>query len=209
MLNAHREIFYQVARQLKCWIHVREPNTLGDSWVGQPGYTPKPVTCKAKSSNNRAFRFAGLVVDPNRVGREAFQDPATYRLALESWSKFTESGRLPAGYAVVEWGTRAGLVTFEGKFIFPDYDLFWIESANAEGDVLSPGQKGYQSSPVLFPRVEKLLNEKFGIPMIQHGSEFDWDQGIGTRHGEWILSYGPTRSPRNPRIISRISHTLH
>ncbi len=64
MRRDHMDVFFKVAEQFGCWIGVREPNPLADKWIGKSGYVPKGLNCKAKTSDNPAFRFAGLVVDP-------------------------------------------------------------------------------------------------------------------------------------------------
>ena len=199
-----RNVFFKAAQQYNCWIGLREPNPLSMQWVGKPGYTPKPESCKAKSADNPRFPFAGLVVDPTKCP-DAFM-PNTRQLAIETWShKFLIGGRmLPPGFTVVEIGRERGLVKLNGKAIHADFDLMSIVRSNAQGEFL-PTSQAEQAE--LFAQVGPALNQGFGEPLIQHGAEFMWNGGLGARASEFVLWYGPgNRFNRFPTSMPQPAH---
>jgi hypothetical protein len=59
-------VFLSAASHFRVWILVRRTNRASLSYVGQPGYTPKRIDCKAKTAayDRLPYRLAGLVVDP-------------------------------------------------------------------------------------------------------------------------------------------------
>ena len=183
------EVFFRVAQQFDCWIGLREPNPLSLKWAGKPGYTPKPESCKAKSADNPAYMYAGLVVDPIMCPR-AFT-PQTLKLALDTWNdKFLQSGHLPPGYQTVQTGPEAGMVKMNGKSIHADFDLMSIVRAGPDGRLAFTTQ---QEQSALFAKVEPALNQGFGARLVQPGAEFMWDEGLGARASEFVLWFGPHR----------------
>ena len=189
MLQWHKDIFFDAAQQFGCWIGLREPNELSDRWIGKAGYRPKGEECKAKSSDNENFRFAGLVVDPI-LCPDAFS-PETLEAAVESWKKkFLVAGKLPPGFSRMESGPEKGLVRQQGQAIHADFDLMAINRSNERGEHLFTTNA---EEKALFSRVEGYLNTRFGSPLIQHGSEFMWSGGVGARESEYVLWFGPGR----------------
>ena len=179
MRRDHMDVFFKVAEQFECWIGVREPNPLADKWIGKSGYVPKGLNCKAKTSDNPAFRFAGLVVDP-------------------------KDGRVPPGFACMQTGPEKGLVKFAGAAIFADYDLMAISRSNSRGERLFTDQA---QQGELFAKIEPLLRQGLRVPMVQHPTEFMWDQGIGAREFEWVLWFGPGhRFNRSPSSMPKAGH---
>ncbi len=189
MLAHHKNAFFQVAEKLKCWIGLREPNELSDRWIGLAGYTPKPMSCKAKSADNPRFRLAGLVVDPT-LCPEAFL-PASLPDAISKWNhKFAPGGRLPAGYTRVTAGNDKGLVRLHGSAIHADFDLMTITLAGEDGGMAFTSRAQMQD---LVTKVQPQLNSLLRTPMIQHGPEFDYDAGVGARDSEQVFFFGPNR----------------
>jgi hypothetical protein len=188
MLPQHKEAFFGVANQLKCWIGLREPNELSDRWIGRPGYTPKSVHCKAKTADNRFHPWAGLVVNPN-VCTDAFHH-STLADAIDKWQKFTDGNRLPGGFTCDESGSEKGLVKSRGAAIHADFDLMVVCKADSSGAMAYTSP---EEQTELSEQVGKLLNQRFGSPMIQHGSEFSWTGGVGARESENVLFFGPNR----------------
>jgi hypothetical protein len=189
MRDDHRDVFFKTADQCGCWIGVREPNPLADTWIGKSGYVPKGLGCKAKTSDNPAFRFAGLVVDPT-ARPEAFKKE-TLAEARETWTKkFLKGGRVPPGFTCAPSGPERGLVKFGGSAIYADYDLMAISRSNERGEWLFTDQA---QQAELYAKVEPLLRTGLGAPMVQHPTEFMWDQGVGAREAEWVLWFGPGR----------------
>ena len=183
------EVLFRIAQQFNCWIGLREPNPLSLKWAGKPGYTAKPESCKAKSADNPAYMYAGLVVDPIMCPR-AFT-AKTLKLAVDTWNhKFLQAGHLPPGYQVEQNGPEAGLVKIYGKSIHADFDLMSIVRAGPDGGLVFTTQ---EEQSALFAKVEPALNQGFGARLVQHGAEFMWDEGLGARASEYVLWFGPHR----------------
>jgi hypothetical protein len=190
MLQAHKDIFFDAAQQFTCWIGLREPNELSDRWVGKRGYRPKGEACKAKTSDNEDFPFAGLVVDPI-LCPTAFSSEKALKDAQECWNtKFLVGGNLPPGFGRLESGPEKGLVRQQGQAIHADYDLMAISRAGQRGEHLFTSNA---EEKALFAKVGAYLNQRFGTPLIQHGTEFMWDGGVGARESEYVLWFGPGR----------------
>src|SRR4051812_30352561 len=154
MLDQHKKIFFQAAHEFSCWIGLREPNELSDKWCGRPGFRPKGEECKAKTADNPDFAYAGLVVDPI-LCPHAFRDD-TRATAVEKWKKdFLIGGKLPPGFGRVEHGAEKGLVRYQGKAIFADFDLMAISKANDRGDHLYTTNT---EENALFNKVSHYLN---------------------------------------------------
>lgn len=180
----YKKVFFDVAHQYTCWIGLREPNPLSLPWVGQPGYGPKPETCKAKSADKQGHRYAGLVVNPKSC-RDAFT-ARTLQLAIDTWDhKFAPGGRVPSPYQLI-----GDLVKLNNCAIHADFDLMAIVRSNAGGDFLDTPMMIQEE---LFRVVKPALNNGLGSPMIQHGAEFMWDKGVGARASEFVLWFGPGR----------------
>jgi hypothetical protein len=180
-------VLFDAAQKFSCWIGLREPNDLSAKWIGLRGYTPKGEDCKAKTADNPAHKFAGLVVDP-KLCPAAFKT-GTVATAVETWEeKFLVNGRLPGGYARAEGGPEIGLVRFNGLAIYADFDLMAICNSNVKGEFLPTTNADEEK---LFAQVEPVLNRGFGAKLIQHGAEFMWEGGVGARELEYVLWFGP------------------
>jgi len=189
MLEKHKEVFFHAAQKYTCWIALREPNPLSDQWVGSPGGIPKSMDCKAKTADNPAWRFGGLVVDPT-VCPQGFHRQ-TLEEAMRTWKeKFLHGNRLPGGFSVVDRGTDKGVVRKNGSRIFADFDLMLINRANEKGEILFTSEAEQE---VLFASVQPAINQGLGVPMIQHGAEFMWKGGVGARESESVFFFGPGR----------------
>ena len=189
MKPTHKNVFFAAAEQFTCWIGLREPNALSTKWIGTPRHIPKGEECKAKTADNPAHRFGGLVVDPI-VCPEAFTN-ASLTAAIKTWQqKFLNGGRLPLGFTRSEAGLEKGLVKFNGSAIYADFDLMAINRSNLSGDFL---HTSLIEQKELFAKVEPVLNRGLGAKLIQHGAEFMWDKGLGARESEFVLWFGPGR----------------
>ena len=187
MNERHKRVFFEVAQNFSCWIGLREPNPLADKWIGRAGYIAKPMSCKAKTADNPAHPFGGLVINP-LLSPEAFT-PRTLEDARETWTKkFLVNGAIPSPYKCVESGNEKGLVKLNGAGIHPDYDLMAITKSNALGEFLFTNQVEQQK---LFDAILPALNRGFGAELVQHGAEFMWDKGVGARASEFVLWFGP------------------
>lgn len=203
MRSDHKAVFFEVAQRFTCWIGLREPNPLSDKWIGRPGGIPKDEKCKAKTADNPIFRFAGLVVNPI-LSPEAFK-PATRSAATATWKNdFLQGGRLPPGFTCVQDGPEKGLVKLRGACIFADFDLMAIVRSSESGDFLLTSQVEQRR---LFDAVKPALNRGLRVPMIQHGAEMMWREGVGGRESEFVLWFGPGRRfNRWPSSMPRAGH---
>jgi hypothetical protein len=207
----HRRVFWEVARgvlldgqTLPCWIGVREPNPLADRWIGLPGYAPKSLKCKAKTADNDRFAYAGLVTDPH-ARPEAFLD-RTRSEAIATWGKFAPGGHLPAGFTCDADGETRGLVRQQSNqcLIFADYDLMSVVVSNAQGEFLETSDDLEER---LGAEVERRVNAALGVPMVQHGPEFAYREGVGARERENVLWFGPGRRMQVwPSSMPRAGH---
>ena len=195
MIEKHKDAFFEAAQKHTCWIALREPNPLSDKWVGTPGGIPKSMDCKAKSADNPAYRFSGLVVDPMTAPQGFRTD--TLSAAQKTWKeKFLKAGRLPGGFSITERGPDRGVVLQNGCRIFADYDLMLINRTNANGDFLFTSEEEQKE---LFDKVAPEINKALKVPMIQHGAEFMWKGGVGARESESVFFFGPGRRFRVER----------
>ena len=190
MRTAHEQVFFDVADQLTCWIGVREPNPLSDRWIDWPGGVPKPLECRAKTADNPLFRFSGLVVDPT-LCPEGFKDVGA---ATATWNNnFLQAGHLPPAFTCCEHEPERGLVRLWGSLLFADFDLMAICRATENGDFLFTSHAEQSELFEGDQGVQATVNEGLGVPMIQHGAEMMYDEGVGGRELEDVLWFGPGR----------------
>ena len=183
MKREHHHIFLEAAGRFQCWIGLREPNPLADKWIGRSGYMPKSQKVKAKTADQHDHPLAGLVVDPT-LCPEAFS-AASRKRAKANWNP----DALPAGAEVERTGKDKGLVRVEGKAIYADFDLMNVVRADDKGAMLFTTTK---ESMDLFAKVARFINTRIGVPMIQHGPEFDPGfDGVGAKESEQVYYYGP------------------
>ncbi len=207
MRTRDREVFLKAAARFQAWILVRQSNPRSFQYVGKAIYQPKPISCKPKTSDvpvgQRGKQVDGLVVDPVRWP-EAFSGHRRGD-AIALWMKFrslhnlgefkrTTDGRFVfegargsgAAYGIdAEPGSRhEGCLTFEGKYIYGDYDLFDMVFVHAaKPGPVSQVPVGPKHAPKFqtvdyraerWNEVSQFLNQQLGFSMIQHGSQFDW-----------------------------------
>ena len=84
----HVEAFQRAAGYFKVWILVRRGNPKSLKWIGQFGYIPKMLDCKAKTADQDvpSRECAGLVASPELLP-EAFGSNKRMK-AIEEWNKF-------------------------------------------------------------------------------------------------------------------------
>ena len=178
-------IFLQAARELKLWILVRRTNVASLQYIGQPGYVPKPIDCKAKTADRDVGRctLAGLVVDPT-LQPLAFS-PGKLEKAQQEWCNYGQQMLASGRYTVDITTLRYGLVKFDGSYLNGDYDLY---------DIIDPEQASRNLAAVetllgqphrrgaSFYCVQDFVNPRIGVPMVQHGGEMQFadhsDQAI-------------------------------
>lgn len=181
MRPVDKPIFAAAARQFDVWILVRRTNPASLKYVGLPNFMPKRIDCKAKTADRDVgrYRLAGLVVDPT-VQPQAFSAGRMVS-AEHCWRQFAAEQGLAAGpvrgsYAVDDdpQSPHCGCVTFEGRYIHGDYDLYDIVLAeHPRGNLAAvetlhgqPHRRGARVIPVM-----QYINNRIGVPMVQHGGE--------------------------------------
>jgi hypothetical protein len=132
MYKEHERIFSQVATQTGYWIFVRLSNKESLRYIGLNGYVPKRIDCKAKTadrnSSKGSWQLAGLVVN-YRIHSDVFK-PERTASAKKVWDEF-ERGVLDAPGSAYRIDKSAaskhyGCVTWNGNYIYSDYDLWDI-----------------------------------------------------------------------------------
>jgi hypothetical protein len=205
MRERDKAVFRKASKEFNAWILVRRTNTKSLDFVGSRIYQPKPINCKPKTAtvDVHGKTIAGLVADPMRWP-DAFGDRLAK--ALELWTEFRAVHRLgtfrrlirggfafdgarsaASGFAIdVEPGSKhEGCLTYEGKYLYGDYDLF---------DIVFPGDrtrqpaakvevgsrhKPFRTNDYRGPRWEEFrsfLNGQLGFELIQHGAMFDYKE---------------------------------
>lgn len=186
MRPTDKQIVLQAAREMNLWILVRRTNPASLQYIGRPGYTPKPIDCKAKTADRNVgqCQSAGLVVDPT-VQPFAFS-PGKLEKALREWRMHSQEMLGSGRYTVDNSDARTyGFVKLKGEYLHGDYDLYDIidpEQANRNlASVESLLGQPHMRGPNLY-RVQNFVNAKIGVPMVQHGGEMQYadhsDQSI-------------------------------
>jgi hypothetical protein len=207
--SGHVDVFRAAARFYRVYIALRRTNPASIFYIGEPGYVPKRLDCKAKTADfdvaveGRTRQLAGLVVDPTRVGPGAFKT-GKFEAALTEWQKFKPllapdmidaAGKraytyMPGGkfYAVQldKAHPHYGCVMFASdslltgaKFIHGDYDLYAIVPA---GD---PGTNVF---------VEET---RLGVPHLRGKDFFDVQHFVNGRIGAPMILHGDQEKYRD------------
>ncbi|MBS1643757.1 MAG: hypothetical protein JST36_01850 [Bacteroidetes bacterium] len=194
MYPNHRDAFFKAADKLNCWIGLREPNELSLDYIGKGGYTAKNEKCKAKSADDPAHQYKGLVVSPE-ICPEAFK-PGSLSVAKEKWKLF--AANMPFGFTV----NKDGLVKYQGKSIHADFDLMYTTKADSNGKMMFTSSSDAKRLEI---EVAKFINNLLGTEIIQHGAEMAWGGDfsdpknpvpVGAKASEDIFSFGPKRQFR-------------
>lgn len=90
------QAFQSAAQFYKLFILLRRTNTESKRYIGQPGYTPKRLDCKAKTADHDVDvpgvgrkQTAGLVVNPTLPGfGQAFRTAKKAQDAADTWRQF-------------------------------------------------------------------------------------------------------------------------
>jgi hypothetical protein len=197
--------FLAAAREFHAWILVRRTNEASLQYIGQPGFTPKPIDCKAKTAD--VGDNAGLVVKPSARGSEFVGDRAGR--AQTEWIKFAQ----PLGFLANsnadnrryridgEKGTRPGAVQYRDAetgnqwcYLHGDYDLYDIipveEDGTSRANLAVVGKKAgvLHFYGHYFDRVARFVNSRIGVPMIQHAGHLQYDEHLS---GDKIDAFGP------------------
>lgn len=182
MRRQDRGAFQQAAQKFNVWILVRRTNPASLPYIGQQGYTPKRIDCKAKTADHNVERrvTAGLVTDPFRWP-DAFDDDRLKK-AQKIWREFAEEMDLESGrgeYRVDDDpdSKHFGCLTFEGQYIHGDYDLYDVIPVEHPRGNLAAVESLHGQLHMRGPRVipvQKFINHQIGVEMIQHGGEMQY-----------------------------------
>jgi hypothetical protein len=192
--------FQAAARFYRLYILVRRTNPASLRYIGQPGYAPKRLDCKAKTADfdaavaGRRRELAGLVVDPRLAGPAAFRT-GKYQEALEEWEKLaphlppggTQAGKVyipNGGFYVVQTDPahrHYGCLMFASnslisaaRYIHGDYDLYAVvrEDEPSRNVFVSEERLGQKHARSRdFFDTQHFLNRRIGAPMVQHGEQ--------------------------------------
>jgi hypothetical protein len=95
--------FQGAAKQFNVFILVRRTNLMSLNYVGDPGFVPKRLDCKAKTADTDYTdpkyglkQTAGLVVDPTITGSGAFKTSRKFASAMKEWAGFESMMLVPA-----------------------------------------------------------------------------------------------------------------
>jgi hypothetical protein len=185
-----RQLFMQAAQETGLWILVRETNMLSAPYFGQPGYTPKPFACKAKTADEGPN--AGLVVAYDEKEADKIYGAKKKGKAKECWEHFLQSNPFEHGYSIEMKGVRHGCIKYNDDYIYSDYDLFdivhpnhvqanlgLVEFKDASGQTI-PYDEVDEEEHMLHYRspwqrdVAEAVNGKFGYEVIQHSGEMQY-----------------------------------
>ena len=187
----HQRKFSKMAQDNDQFIIVRDGNVDSMKFQGKKGYTPKPVTCKAKTA--KFGPDAGTVVDPTHPRQAAFWDAAERAAADEgpdalkkvradrakaadSWESFkTSQVDTPgSGYTV----DPDGVVRLHGDKVHGDYDLHGVFDGTSKDRVsFGSGAEGDPNVALASQRRQQMnetLNPGSNKEMVQHGGQDDW-----------------------------------
>ncbi|MCC6343817.1 MAG: hypothetical protein IT166_16560 [Bryobacterales bacterium] len=190
MRPSDKRIFLDAAAHFQVWILVRRTNPASLRYVGQAGYTPKRIDCKAKTADIDIppYTLAGLVVDP-RIHPRAFK-PGKESKALAAWKAMEPL--IGHTYKVDEDrnSKHYGCLRLDGNYIHGDYDLYDIIDISQPRRNLAAvetlhGQPHRRGAKLL--AVQQYVNERMGTPMVQHGGEAQYAD-----HSEQAIdAFGP------------------
>lgn len=191
-------IFRDAAKSYKVWVLVRRTNRESLKYVGQPGYTPKRIDCKAKTATRDADgkQLAGLVVAPD-IHTRAFT-PSKLTSANHSWKKFMADKAVERSdkatprdrgleearnlnnkksqYTVDVFvkSKHFGCLKFQNQWIHGDYDLKDIVVPGHERRNIALVEELHGQPHMRGPKltmVQDYVNRRIGSPMVQHGAE--------------------------------------
>ena len=158
-----------------------------------------------KSACAARYQNAGLVVDPN-LCPDSFASEEKLADAKELWERFTKDHRIRPWNLDVQGKSLSenfqphctvntdksdrdhyGCLLFRGHYLYGDYDLY---------DIVIPEQvtrnlalvHGDQAEGRYFWTVQKYVNGRIGVSMIQHGGQA---QGYGHKDDDTVLVFGP------------------
>jgi hypothetical protein len=205
MPGKHVEAFQRAAGYFKVWILVRRGNPKSLKWIGQFGYIPKLLDCKAKTADQDVSgrECAGLVASPDLL-RNAFS-ASKWPKAKEEWDKFIPQlyyfnpqdpkGNLAADRAGKHYTIQLdtghkhyGCVMYkpvfraQAEYIHADYDLYAIvPAANPSANVFVR-EEGFGG--VKHSRSQKLYDVQYFLKAAGILKDAECSNVPMVRHGE-------------------------
>ena len=180
----------EAAHEFQSWILVRRTNRASLDYIGKPGYTPKPIDCKAKTADIdiTPYKLAGLVVDA-KLHAKAFK-PGKAQDAEDAWASMKS---LIGNVYKVDTNKKSqhyGCLMLDGKYIHGDYDLYDIIDINQPQRNLAAVEtllgQPHRRGPKFYA-VQSYINSRIGSPMIQHGGEAQY----ADHSAQAIDAFGP------------------
>jgi hypothetical protein len=194
----HGKTFSEMAVKDQKIVLVRDGNPSSIQYQGKPGYTAKPMSCKAKTA--KYGPDTGTVVDPTHPKQTAYWDAAERKAkdnpeeladiranrekAEKSWKDFKRDSLDAEGskYKVDD----EGRVLLDGDKIHGDYDLHGVYDAKTKDKIdYGSGVKGVGDEELAAARRQE-LNERLDptgrTKFVQHGGQDDWVPPPGTKH---------------------------
>jgi hypothetical protein len=188
MRNQDQAVFQEAARRFERWILVRRTSPQSLKYIGMPGYTPKPQSCKAKTANGNVGRYelAGLVASPE-IHPSAFGNAGK---AMQFW-KETKTDQMGFAVDMDRNSKHFGCLKYQGNYIHGDYDLKDIVDPSQPFRnlaLVTSGQGGmlHVSGPSL-NAIKTYINGRIGSPVVQHGE----DAAFREHGNEAIDAFGP------------------
>jgi len=193
MRPEHEKAFLKAAKEFTCYILVRPVNEFSDPYIGKDGYVPKPLECKAKTSNvldsTGTRKHAGLVVNPRKFAG-AFKD-GKHKSAIEMWDytlahdtqkslKEDDDPKSP----------HFGCVKYKGSYLYGDYDPYDIIPADDPTSNTAKAKEHFGHIDYRGPMVDEVqafLNTEIKVPMVQHGAEAQFQD----HSKQFLYFFGP------------------
>jgi hypothetical protein len=231
MRQTDAAVFALAASVYKVYIAVRRTNEEALQYIGQKGYVPKRLDCKAKTAdfdtlvNGTVYKTAGLVVDPGVVGANAFTG-GKYAKALREWDKFRShlaprgpDGQLPlylpadrayfvqTDPASLHYGCvmlcRYGLRT-AADYVHGDYDLYAIVPAGDRTSNVFVEEERLGQKHVRGKElldVQTFVNARIGAPMVLHGAQEHYSDDVDDKIDVFFPDGSTVKSYIGPEAI--------
>ncbi|WP_157486621.1 hypothetical protein [Dyadobacter alkalitolerans] len=175
------QVFKEAAVHTGSWIMLRQTNVQSLKFMGRADCLPKPLVCKFKtaSRDSKSYHTGGLVVS-YEIHTDCFDEP---KEAHKEWVKYAKKYQLHLhqrprhkpgkgfGIDLDKTSPRHGCLTYDGYYLYGDYDLFDIVRVGDERRNL--GLVGEQNGEITvtginYKAVNNYINMSLGIDMIQH-----------------------------------------
>jgi hypothetical protein len=194
--------FVDAAKRYRVWILVRASNKEAKPYIGQPGYAPKRLDCKAKAADLDltipglgAKKTAGLVVDlelDNGIMKGAFS-PKKLAKAEEAWEHFRNLRYLPEPLSKLLWIPQGKFYTVQRDRSHRHYGcvMFSVSSNIAAGRYIHSDYDLYAIVREDDPATnERVVEERLGQKHSRSRAFFDVQHFLNSRMGVAMILHG-------------------